>query len=37
MGPEGRFYFASFNVQPNRPVVLTRVDPTRLKAALNKH
>jgi hypothetical protein len=32
--PEGRFYFASFNGQPNQPVVLTRVDPTRLKAAL---
>ena len=34
--PEGRFYFASFNGQPNQPVVLTRVDPRRLKAALNK-
>jgi hypothetical protein len=32
----GRFYFASFNGQPNQPVVLTRVDPARLKAALNK-
>jgi hypothetical protein len=35
--PEGRFYFASFNGHPDQPVVLTRVDPTRLKAALNKH
>jgi len=34
--PEGRFYFASFSGQPNHPVVLTRVDPIRLKAALNK-
>ena len=34
--PEGRFYFASFNGHPNQPVILTRVDPTRLKAALNK-
>jgi hypothetical protein len=34
--PEGRFYFASFNGQPNQPVILTRVDPTRLKAALSK-
>jgi sugar lactone lactonase YvrE len=34
--PEGRFYFASFNGQRNQPVVLTRVDPIRLKAALNK-
>jgi hypothetical protein len=33
---EGRFYFASFNGQPDQPVVLTRVDPARLKAALNK-
>jgi len=34
--PEGRFYFASFNGHPDQPVVLTRVDPARLKAALNK-
>jgi sugar lactone lactonase YvrE len=34
--PAGRFYFANFNGQPNQSVVLTRVDPTRLKAALNK-
>jgi hypothetical protein len=34
--PEGRFYFASFNGHPDQRVVLTRVDPTRLKAALNK-
>jgi hypothetical protein len=34
--PKGRFYFASFNGQPNQPVVLTRVDPTRLRAALRK-
>jgi hypothetical protein len=34
--PQGRFYFASFNGQPDQRVVLTRVDPTRLKAALNK-
>ena len=34
--PEGRFYFASFNGQPNRRVVLTRVDPARLDAALDK-
>jgi hypothetical protein len=34
--PEGRFYFASFNGQPNQRVVLTRVDPVRLKAALSK-
>ena len=34
--PEGRFYFASFNGQPNQRVVLTRVDPVRLKVALSK-
>jgi hypothetical protein len=34
---EGRFYFASFNGQPDQPVVLTRVDPARLKAALNRN
>jgi hypothetical protein len=34
--PEGRFYFASFNGLPDQPVILTRVDPTRLKAALSK-
>jgi hypothetical protein len=34
--PEGRFYFASFNGQPNQPVVVTRVDPARLKAALSQ-
>jgi hypothetical protein len=33
----GRFYFASFNGQPHQPVILTRVDPKRLKAALNEH
>jgi hypothetical protein len=33
----GRFYFASFNGQPHQPVILTRVDPKRLKASLNEH
>jgi hypothetical protein len=30
--PDGRFYFASFNGHPDQPVVLTRIDPTRVKA-----
>lgn len=34
--PDGRFYFASFNARPDQPVILTRVDPARLKAALKK-
>jgi sugar lactone lactonase YvrE len=34
--PAGRFYFASSNGQSNQPVVLIRIDPTRLKATLNK-
>jgi len=33
--PEGRFYFASFNGQPDQSVILTRVDLARLKAALD--
>ena len=33
--PEGRFYFASFNGQPDQSVILTRVDLARLKAALH--
>jgi hypothetical protein len=34
--PAGRFYFASFNGRPDQSVILTRVDPARLKDALNK-
>ena len=34
--PQGRFYFASFNAKPDQPVVLTRLNPARLKAALSK-
>jgi hypothetical protein len=34
---KGRFYFASFNGEPHQPVILTRIDPERLQAALNKH
>jgi hypothetical protein len=34
--PEGRFYFASFSGRPDQRVVLTRIDPMRLKAALSK-
>jgi hypothetical protein len=30
--PAGRFYFTSFNGHSNQPVILTRVDPARLKA-----
>ena len=30
----GRFYFASFNGHPDRAVIITRIDPARLKAAL---
>jgi sugar lactone lactonase YvrE len=33
---DGRFYFASFDWQPNQRVILTRVDPNALKAALNR-
>ena len=32
--PEGRLYFASFKVESDQPVILTRVDLPRLKAAL---
>ena len=31
---DGRFYFASFSGRPDQSVVLTRIDPKRLKAAL---
>jgi outer membrane protein assembly factor BamB len=31
---DGRFYFASFSMNGDRNVVLTRLDPVRLKAAL---
>ena len=31
---DGRFYFTSFNGDPTRSVVVTRVDPERLAAAL---
>jgi hypothetical protein len=34
--PENRFYFTSFNGQPDRPVILTRVDVQRLKKALKR-
>jgi sugar lactone lactonase YvrE len=34
--PENRFYFASFNGQPDQPVILTRVDVRRLKTALKR-
>ena len=34
--PQGRFYFASFNGEPDQRVILTRVDPSRLKAALSR-
>jgi hypothetical protein len=30
--PAGRFYFASFNWHTDQHVILTRVDPVRLKA-----
>ena len=30
----GRFYFTSFSTDPRQNVLLTRVDPVRLKAAL---
>jgi hypothetical protein len=31
-----QFYFASFDGQPDQPVILSRIDPGRLKAALDK-
>jgi hypothetical protein len=34
--PENRFYFTSFNGQPDQPVILTRVDVQRLKTALKR-
>jgi sugar lactone lactonase YvrE len=33
---DGRFYFASFNGRPEQQVIVTRVDPMRLKAALGR-
>ena len=30
----GRFYFTSFSTDPTQNVLLTRIDPIRLKAAL---